>query len=439
MSMEKSNLQVSNKESLSPRVLIICALPISKSASTRAFFTYFNKIPKENIAQIYTTVSSPKDFSLCQNYYKINDSELVKRAFKKRTVVGKEIVDKTEDIPATKTLKRIITFGKKDYAFVDLMRNKLWKTKYYMNDQLKEWIEKFNPDLIFFHNSSALFMENLCLTIADFIKKPVIMEIADDYFFSKKKTISPFYFVRKKKYKKLFTKIINISKEQIYVSGKMEEKYNSFFSKTGKTIYISSMIKNQENPKGNEGIYRIGYFGNLGLGRKKSIAQIGSVLSTLSDNIILDVYSPKLGNSKSNNKDSKTIRYHGFIPYEEVEKQIHQCDLLLFVESFKKRIVEDIRYSLSTKISDYLSSGIPVFAFGPEESGSIGFLKENVCSFVCTNKKDLERVLRESIYNKDKVNLIVENAKSVCKKVFDFSSNSEKCYQLLVDVIAKNN
>ena len=196
--MDNNSLIGMKKESMFPRILLICALPISKSASTRAFYTYFDKIPKENIAQIYSNVSYPKDFSLCQNFYRINDSELVKKVFKKKIIVGKEIIDSNNDIAPTKTLKRIISFGKKDYSFVDLMRYKLWKTEYYLNNQLKEWIIKFNPDLIFFHNSNALFMENLCLSIANFTKKPIIIEIADDYFFSRKKNYFPFLLHKEK-------------------------------------------------------------------------------------------------------------------------------------------------------------------------------------------------------------------------------------------------
>lgn len=432
--MKKNNNNLD--ENFIPKVLVISALPITKSASTRAFYTYLPKFPKENIAQIYTNTSQPTDFDICDNYFQITDSMLLKNRLHKNATIGRIINSKSNiRYELSKSTKKLISFGKKNYPIVDLIRNKLWKKKKYINVALKDWINSFNPDVIFFHNSSALFIEKMCLYVADLTNKPFILEIADDYYFGKKFSISPFYYIHRKKYKKTFNSLINKSSEQIYVSDKMKYKYNSHFSKDGTTIFISSEISKKENL--NDKIKKVGYFGNTGLGRMQSLEQISSSLKRIDDSINIDVYCPNLGNSKEDKKTNNIIRYKGFVKYEDLANKIKEYDLLLFIESFKKKVLSETKYSLSTKVGDYLSSGIPVLAFGPKESGSIGFLLDNKCAYLCTDKKEINTVCKETLSNNNSRSIILSNASKISKEYFDIQINSQRCFDLINKCVSK--
>lgn len=429
----KKNSNNSN-ENVTPKILVISALPITKSASTRAFYTYLLNVPKENIAQIYTNVSQPTDFDICDNYFQITDSQLLRNRFKRGSPVGIAINHQSCKQPKiSKSTKKLISFGKKNYPIVDLMRNRLWKKKRYINKKLTEWVNDFNPDIIFFHNSNALFIEHMCLNLVDLTNKNLILEISDDYYFGKKFSLSPFYFIYRRKYKKIFKLLMDKSSEQIYVSNKMQEKYNNYFSKNGTTIFISSEIS-KANKHANK-VSKIAYFGNIGLGREKSLIKLSMALKKVSNQVSVDVFCPQLGNSKTQNSTNALLNYKGFVQYDELSRIIHEYDLLLFIESFKKRIISEIEYSLSTKVGDYLSSGIPILAYGPTKSGSIEFLLNNKCAYVCTNKKTINEVCMKALNINDKRDIIIANALSTSNQYFNIQTNGKICLDLITKAL----
>lgn len=433
--MKCDNLKQNIKK---PRILVICALPITKSASTRAFYTYLSKIPVENIGQIYSNPSHPSNFDLCNNFYQITDFDVLKASFKRNKKVGRIITNKKSEVVCLSNLEnKSFSFGKKDYSFMDLLRSSMWKRRIFLNKDLKKWLKELNPDIIFFHNSHALFMQKLLFAVQKYLKKPVVMEISDDYFFNYWKAITPFSFLRKHLYKKRFRKAIRLSSNQIYVSEKMKNKYNSYFNVSGESIHISSsniVWPKQSKPNEPNKIV-IGYFGNTGLGRDKSIFDIAKCLPNVLKSFEFNIYSPSLGNSKEKIKnDNFSLNFKGFVPYDEMISEIKKCDVLVFTESFKKKMIRKTEYSLSTKISDYLTSGVPIFAYGPIQSGSISFLKDNSCAIVCTEEKQLQNELNQLFNNKELVRSVLKNANETAKKIFDFEDNQTKSFTLLSEV-----
>ena len=435
MSFIKSSIDFKNQNSC-PKVLLISALPITKSASTRAFYTYFKNIPSENIAQIYTNTANPTDFNLCKNFLQITDARLLKRRFSKNVKVEqqfKQLINDSASISKSHSL--MISFGKKDYSLVDLLRDRVWKTRYFLNKETKTWIEEFNPDLIFYHNSNALFMEKMCLEIYKYCKKPVLLEVSDDYLFGKKFSLSPFRLIRKIIYKKRFRKIIGLSSNQIYVSDKMERKYNKYFSKNGKTVHISSELS-VSSKSGGEKSLKIGYFGNTGLGRLKPLLEISEGIKSISKDLSIDVYCPRLGNSKEGKKE-ENLNYCGFLSYDKMIEKMKEYDLLLFVESSKKKYLSQTEYSLSTKIADYLSCGVPIFAYGPSNSGSISYLRENDCAVVCDKKTTLIDLLSKALDDVETRENAVNKGKRVFERDFNLERNSNLSFSIISNIVKK--
>ena len=70
----------------------------------------------------------------------------------------------------------------------------------------------------------------------------------------------------------------------------------------------------------------------------------------------------------------------------------------MHVESFDEKSKNSTRYSLSTKIPEYLNSGVCIFAYGPDDIASIEYLKENSVAFVCSNKTDLRLTLKKLLF-----------------------------------------
>ena len=67
---------------------------------------------------------------------------------------------------------------------------------------------------------------------------------------------------------------------------------------------------------------------------------------------------------------------------EELIKTLNKADVLVFVESFAEEQIEKTRYSLSTKIPEYLSLKKPIFAVGPENISSMRYISDTaMCVF----------------------------------------------------------
>jgi hypothetical protein len=65
------------------------------------------------------------------------------------------------------------------------------------------------------------------------------------------------------------------------------------------------------------------------------------------------------------------------------------------MESFKEMYRTFIKYSLSTKIPEYMYSGKPILFFGPESITVSKYIKENHVGLVANTWESLERSLIE--------------------------------------------
>lgn len=74
---------------------------------------------------------------------------------------------------------------------------------------------------------------------------------------------------------------------------------------------------------------------------------------------------------------------------------MEQSHFLLHVESFDKRNRTYVRYSVSTKISEYLSSNRVVLAYGPHEVASMQLLKDNNLGCCLTDLDTKEEIVQK--------------------------------------------
>ena len=138
------------------------------------------------------------------------------------------------------------------------------------------------------------------------------------------------------------------------------------------------------------------YFGNIGLGRNLALVKIADALGRINPEYRLQVYSTEQNEAVYGVLQAHpNIDYRGGIPYSEVQQKLAQCDIYVAAESFREEDLAFTRYSLSTKAADGLACGAAVFAFGPEESGLIDYLRKTGAAQVCTEETAAEQSLRQ--------------------------------------------
>lgn len=229
---------------------------------------------------------------------------------------------------------------------------------------------------------------------------PIVYSIGDDYYFNYNFSLSPFYHLYKLQYRKLIRKVFQQPGSAIFIGDKIRDKYNKEFGLNGETVYLTSSIERREFKPINMKKPKISFFWNIRVGRNESLDEIGHVLGKINPSYVLDVYS--------NEDDEKfykllynncNVKFHGSIPYAEVQKKTVESDIVIVVEGFKNRDVDITRYSLSTKVADALASGVNVFAYGSIECGAIEYTQSIQCKSVCTEQENLVSSLEKLIYN----------------------------------------
>lgn len=423
-----------------PKVLIVGTSPYNTQGPARAFETYFSNWEKENLIQIFTSPIYPVP-GHCKELFQITDSQMLKRWINPSFKVGVEyryeqLVNNpnrlTETTEKQSLISKLYRIGSKKNALIYLLRGVLWKEKFWCTDRLKNWVDEFKPECIFLAFSDDFFILKIALYFAKRYDIPIVSCIGDDYFFNDKKTISPLYLYYRKKYKALVRSIFNHGGSAAYIGDKIRDKYNSYFGLKGETVYLTSEIKPHEFREINKENATFLYCGNLRLGRNRSLNDIGIALSKINSNYKLYVYSNEQDEEFIKVlRNNTSIVFGGSIPYIEVMKKMSESDVLVVVEGFSDDDVNITRYSLSTKVADSLAAGGAVLAYGSIECGAIEYAQSTGCINVCTNRDDLENVIRSIINDVEKQKKNYETARIVVAKNHTLE-NSNKVFERIV-------
>lgn len=408
---------------MKPRVLIVGTVPYCTKATSRAFASYFTDWPRDKLAQIFSSTKVPPK-GHCETLYQITDQRLLYARLHRDISVGRvfhydqlpdEWTDNSREVKS-RFISKLYDFGRKKLSVTMLLRKWLWAKKYWCTESLNDWLDKFAPECVFLSLSNDFFIQDIAMYVADRFDIPIVVSIGDDYYFNYSKTVSPLYHWYKLTYRKALRKVFARCQRAVYISDKIRNKYESSFGLTGKTVYLSSDICRRPFREINEYCPKISYFGNIKMGRNRSLCDIGKALKRINGNWYLDIYSNESDSSyyRVFNKVDN-IRFHGSIPYNEVKQKISESDIFVIVEGFRKKDIAWSRYSLSTKAADAVSGGVQVLVYGSEECGVIEYMKNIHCAAVCTNAEQLEDCIVHLIKDKDFQRKNYENAVNIAE------------------------
>lgn len=410
-----------------PKILIVDTQPFNKMVQSRALDSYFHQIAKANLMQIFSDARTPVK-GQCETLYQITDYSLLKRRFCRRQQVGR--LFRYEDLSTEfsndqGSLKKPKSKGPV-YRFI---RNVIWKKTYWDTEELEKLVETFQPDFIFVGFSKDFFIFDIALHFSKKLSVPLILSIADDYVFFDEyrgKLLNRLY---RKKYLKLVNECFKRTAFCVFESEKINKKYTSEYQLTGHTIFISSDLNINEacEPKNKS----FCYFGNLEYGRGESLIEVAEALAQISGEYSVEVYSKDIEELSKRNLPNNMI-LHSQIPYEEVIVKMEECFCLLLVEGFSQKNVEMTKYSLSTKVADYLSFKKPLLAYGDKECGAIDFLCEHNLGYVATRKQELQKTIRNVLEKTNFEDLFLRQ-KKIRETCFDLETQSNRFLAVAVE------
>lgn len=385
-----------------PRVLIVGTVPYRETATSRAFDSYFHGWDKACLAQIFSNPDTPIK-GHCATLYQITDQRMLHRWFRRDTKTGRvfsyEALDgeKPKLDTVTQTLYRL---GSRKNSLVYLLRGILWRERFWHTEELDSWLEAFQPQCVFLSFSDDYFIPEIALYVAKKFQIPILSSIGDDYYFHYHFSLNPLYHLYKLTYRALIRRVFRHSGSAIYIDDKIRDKYNAAFGLKGRTVHLASTVVRRPFRPIDTDAPKILYCGNLRLGRNRTLIAIADALGVIDPRYVLDVYSnesdPRVF---SQLEDHPNVRFHGAVPYREVQRLTEECDLLILAEGFGKQDVDTVRYSLSTKTADALASGAAVFACGHREAGAIEYCEKTGFAAVCTDLSQVVPSLKELLEN----------------------------------------
>lgn len=396
------------------KTLIMSHNPITDYNSMgKTFLSLFSAFSEDELCQFYIYPTLP-NIKVCESYYRMTDWEalcsIVCRRHAGRKISDNEIKNDNmlyEDENASK-----MYFGKSSHKELKiLVRDLIWKLSSWKNSYLVSWLAEEKPDVIFAAPGASGFFYLLILRIAEMCKIPIVTYVCDDFYFSsqsKSSLVGRFYshYIRKK-----IKMLMKMSRHIVTISNELAHDYEVAFGCACTVISTGANLKIASSTYCGDG-KRISYFGNLQLGRYRSLAEFARTVDTynmLHDaHVTLNIYTADVSpHITAAFKGVTCVRFCGFVSADKMYKEMKKSSVLLHVESFENENRKRVKYSVSTKIADSLASGVCLFAYGPKEISSIEYLNRNECAVVAMNRDELTDKLSECL---DKPEIRAEKA-----------------------------
>lgn len=392
-----------------PRLLIISHNLYDESNNIgKTLVSLLNKWPVDKIAQVFFRNDSPS-FNKCNRYFCITDKEValsvmtlgIHRAGRVLMNDGIESISNTE--------KNLYRFGNKRIPVISLLRDTMWGIGTWKNEKLRCWVEQYNPEIILFVPNDYVLAYDVALYIEKHIKKvPLIPYYMDDAFYYDCDTRG-IDKIRRVQLRKKAREVHTYAASLFTICKKMSTRYEEQFG-ISCMDFMNSIKPTFVEPKtlSREKII-FSYIGNLHSNRWRCLADIGEAIQQIIEenkhslNCELHIYSASdLAEKKLSILHSiPCIKFKGRLSPSEVAEKQREADILIHVEAFDVRSRNSTKYSLSTKIPEYLNAGVCIFAYGPSDLASMEYLKENEVAFTCYEKNKLKQVLESAISNRE--------------------------------------
>ena len=387
------------------KVLVVATNSFSKTENNgKTLCSFFSNFNPENIAQLYFGVGENPYIEFCNNYYRVTEIDILRSIYNRIPTTSnthQELVNSLKN----NTYRQAPWYYRKIYSRkMRLIKEYVWKLRTWDSPDLKKWIEEFKPEAIFAMLGSNIYTHKIAIRLSERYNIPLFVFFTDDYFLNStsKSLVGRIHyrFLRKQ-----YIETVEKSHTLYAIGQKMQDEYSKYFSKSfgilgnGIDVEQYSNLMPKKIKKGETLV--ISYIGALHSNRWKTISALGEIIKEV--NMRLDgtkmrikVFSPT-GLRKRMAKAFKNseVEFCGSLDTAGVIKQMEASHFLLHVESFDKEHRTYVRYSVSTKISEYLSSNRMLLAYGPHEVASMQLLMGNNLGCCLTDLDSKEEIINK--------------------------------------------
>ncbi|GAA3735738.1 hypothetical protein GCM10022225_18080 [Plantactinospora mayteni] len=361
-----------------PRVLVVGAAPIGAATGTGITLgNLFEGWPRDRLAQVYTMdVVPPAD--ACGRQFQVDPRSAPIDHVARRLLSGgdRALLRGAPPIAAVpspggrRSPRAGLHAELRAVADLSLFR---------VSGRLREWVRDFHPDLVYSPLGSVRIMR-LAGRLAQRCGVPLVPHFMDDWPSTLYSTGELLGRARGAVRSSLRT-VIRLSEGGICISRPMADEYERRYGRPFAAFVNcvdAAAFADPDSPsrasRASSGLDLV-YVGGLHLDRWRSLRQLGVALESLgsTDAPLLTIHAPEadLDRYRDSFAGCSAVRLARSLRGHEVPGILARADVLVHIESFRAEIQQYTRFSLSTKLPQYLAAGRPVLGYGPGELASM--------------------------------------------------------------------
>lgn len=398
------------------------------------WFTDFNA----DFAQIYLSPILPHN-NICNLYFQITDKQMLKSFWGKRA--GKIVKQDKTINKMTSMHQGIYVYLKKISTYIHspmmILNDFIWSCGHYDKSALKNFIDDFQPDVIFSPRMGSVKLFRLERIVSEITSVPIVAFTGDNEIGYDVVSYSPLYWLRRWYTNRMFLRNCKIYNYYFMHSQEQADIYSKKYRMPTSTLFkCATDLENNHIKYVNFPIVMV-YAGRLYCNRWKTLAEIGKALKIINKDGIrmqLDIYT---GDELTRKQRASlcvdnSIHVHNAVTPSELINIYNQADIALHVESFDKEYMYVTKYSFSTKIIDLLASGCAIMAICWEKHAGYQYLHSQDAAFCCPDYNSILPLLFRICETPSLISEYQKKA-SECKK----NHSRTKIHKQLLDVFEK--
>lgn len=390
-----------------PKVLVVGINAWREDGTAHTLMDIFRCWDPARLALIYTRADLPNS-EVCNNYFQISESSILSNIHKPWVKTGRTVknaIALSNDIEAEKEHERYTVAHKKNFAFLPLLREILWKLGGWKSPQLKQFVKDFQPDIIFIPIYPVAYMGRIQKYISKLTKKPTVCYLADDnYSYDSCKSL--WHYIHRMWLRKHVGPLARNCKQMFVIVDKEKEDTDKRFGTDSLILTKGIDFSNLEYSihKLNTPLKFV-YTGNLLIGRDNTLSLVAKALNKINQEkgkilAELFIYSQTTPTEKMREMlDNGSSHFCGKISREEVKKVQENADVVIFAEGLVGRDANAAKLSFSTKITDYMGAGKCILAIGKEDIAPIEYFKKYNAALIAHTYEEIEDIILKVIDN----------------------------------------
>lgn len=304
-----------------------------------------------------------------------------------------------------------------------------------LDESTLEAIRVFQPQAIYTLGASVSILR-LVNKLSVQLNIPVIMHFMDNWAEHIQWEDNPLLSLYKSSLKKKMLACIKRCKLVVTISSSMAEAYHEKFQKETLVLMNTVDISRFKGLTSKDtGVIHFVYAGGLHLDRWKALREIALSIQQTNGKGILDIFTSK-DNIELYRSGFETlpVAFYEAVPHERIDEVYQKADVLVHTEIESENLKGFFKYSISTKIPEYLATGKPILFYGPRDMKLFEYLLQNQVALTAGTKEELYECVKR-LMSEENFTEMCENAQRLAEKNHCASKNQKELHDAIETVV----